>query len=120
MRFSLKREYDWLNRNFYGNQLPRDLIVQWSARIPRGDAAACHVHGITSCDPKYCPRGCKRSFIRVHPRFKGVDSVASMHVFHETVHVSALLGDRFRVFHGKHFNDEMTRLAVAEAFDHVW
>lgn len=118
--FSLKREYDWLNRNFYENLLPEDTIVQWSERIPRGSVAAAHVHGIDPCHTLYCPKNCSRSIIRVHPRFKGEDAIASMHIYHETVHVSAVLGDRHRIFHGEHFHAEMRRLAAAGAFDHVW
>jgi hypothetical protein len=43
-----------------------------------------------------------------------------LRLHHEIVHISAVLGDRFLLYHGKHFNDAMKRLAVAGAFDDLW
>jgi hypothetical protein len=117
----LKREYTRINRRYYEGRLPKvsEITLQWSARMPRDGDAVCHVHGITDCD-KYCPKVCRRHIIRLHPDLKRNDRDAEFRLQHEMVHLSAVLGNRWLVFHGNQFKARMRELAGLGAFDALW
>ena len=112
----LKATYRYINRKYYDNQLPKDVLIQWSKRIPPTSDACSHPHGIIKCD-KYCPKKCNRHILRLHPDLKKRDRSAELAVYHETVHLSSLLGNRHLAFHGEHFNARMRELAALGALD---
>ncbi len=116
---NLRAAYRHINRKYYDNRLPKDVLIQWSTRMPSTCDACCHVHGLSECS-KYGPKKCRRHILRIHPSLKPLDADTMLRLHHEIVHISAVLGDRFLLYHGKHFNDAMKRLAVAGAFDDLW
>ena len=115
---NLKREYDRINRRCFNNELPRDVRVQFSERLPRSAASGCHVHGRTPCT--YTGgKHCRGDAINIHPRLKQFPALAEFCLYHEMVH---LLGrkDRRYLKHGSYFQRRMQEFANNGFFADIW
>lgn len=118
----IKRIYGVLNKMYWNGRLPHDTVVEWSEDMPAGSVAASHVHGLSPCDHCWNPRtNCDRSYIRVHPAFRGkFETVAEISIIHEMVHIEALLGNKLLLNHGPSFHRRMKHLAAMGALNGLW
>jgi hypothetical protein len=121
----LQREFQTINRAYFGGRLPRDIEISYSERIPHGRVAVSHPHGILPCHPLFCVEDCSRSWIRIDPFFKEWECVVGEALVHELAHMKALIVRDRRLArklagHGPVFHKEMLRLAKAGALNPYW
>ena len=117
----LNRTYHKFNKRYFYGLLPKDVRVEWSDDIRKGDLAACHVHGMTSCRHRWNPpKKCKGSYIRISRAFKRWDVIAEGALLHEMNHFRALREGRRFLQHGRVFNEGMFELAELKAFTNIW
>lgn len=98
----LKRAYDYYNRRYFGNKLPRSIELVFTEHV-RGAI------GVTMLS--YEP-----PIIMIAQSIRHLTTTVELTLLHEMVHV--LLGPR--VNHGPKFQNEMLRLAKAGAMKELW
>jgi len=93
--------YREFNRDWFGNTLPKDIVVEY--------AHLKDAHGITEY------YGHRPLFIQIDWPLRGTRSHSALTLLHEMVHV------RYpKAHHGPIFHKEMLRLAKAGAFRPWW
>lgn len=104
----LSHWYAKYNREWFAGELPHDTVIWWE---PPSDS-----QGITC--PVYEVRDGKFE-VRLDPSLKGVPDYWHLLLIHEMVHIK-LWPIHNRHQHGKVFQQEMIRLALAGAFKTIW
>lgn len=114
---NLKREYARVNRKWFDNKLPTDMIVKWSHHQYEL-LGGFHPHGYKKCEK----HNCRRSYIMISSELKRYDAIAFQTLVHEMVHVKGMsIGNRYmREFHGHQFHAEMHRLTATTIFEPWW
>lgn len=118
-KYNLKSRFLLFNKRYFGDRLPKDVIVHWWAQegLYLGD---CHVCGVNPCGR--IGERCAGHEIRISDHIQGrrFSSIAEITLLHEMVHMKAALGDYRFAGHGPTFHREMKRLAALGAFSKLW
>ena len=116
----LKRKYNEFNREYFGGNLPDDVRVTFSTKMPtKGMLGGCHTHGVDECrwtGKKHC----KGHAIRIAPFLKKHDCFMNMTLLHEMAHMSVALRVGGHNSHSYLWQQEMRRLVNIGAFDDDW
>ena len=100
--------YHRYNREWFNGELPADTILYWEPP-PDSHADTCPVYEVA--DGKF--------EIRLDPALKGVPDYWKILLLHEMAHLK-LWPTHSRHQHGKIFQEEMQRLALAGAMKTLW
>lgn len=95
--------YREFNRKWFGNRLPKDMVVSYANLDPIGQGVTHYFKG-------------RPLYIELNHRLRWSESQTALTLLHEMVHVSL----PYRFNHGPKFHKEMLRLAKAGAFKAWW
>ena len=110
----LKFWFNFYNRKYFGERLPKGTVVSWSSAIRKHEIERTHIHGKTKCSES----GCRQSFIRLHSDMQKMQAVALMTMLHAMVHLDGYMDGPDD--HGPRFQRQMQRLAKRGAFRDLW
>ena len=97
----LKALYDELNRAWFSNKLPKDMVVYY---------ADIWQMGVTSYHRE------RPLYIRISKKLRWTESTSALTLLHEMVHVSL----PYRINHGPVFQKKMRSFARRGAMDGWW
>lgn len=103
----LKHWYDKYNAAYFDGQLPTHTVCFWEPMPEAG--ATCPVFEVDH----------GQFLIKIDPALKGVPCYFKLTLLHEMCHLK-LWPKHPRSMHGKLFQEEMKRLANANAFKTLW
>ena len=104
----LKHWFSKYNRKWFNGELPEDTVVIWEP--------------VNGCFAETCPIyevEAGKFIIRMNPSQRGWPSFWKLTLLHEMCHLH-LWNEHPKHNHGKVFDREMQRLALAGAFHNLW
>lgn len=118
----LERIYRANNKKYWHGLLPKEVVVEFSELIPKGNIEGIHIPEAKIPWPRGC--GPKPSGYTIRLRqeldWLEMDAVSHMSLLHSMVHMEGVLGNKALYAHGDAFHNRMNQLANVGAFDRWW